>query len=190
MGYSWKRVRLSLKKFRNQQDFELKQAELNTLIQLHKQGYLDLYFADESHFGLMPNVPYAWQHKNEPILLPSKKAARLTTFGLMTIDCKANFHTCLGSLDSTQLIHYMDHFCQTITKKTIVVLDNAPTHRSKLFKAKIGQWVEQDLYISFFLLIRRNSTKLKSYGDLSNTNGCHSRLLSLWRVFIQTSNIY
>ena len=149
MGYSWKRVRLSLKKFRNQQDFELKQAELNTLIQLHKQGYLDLYFADESHFGLMPNVPYAWQHKNEPILLPSKKAARLTTFGLMTIDCKANFHTCLGSLDSTQLIHYMDHFCQTITKKTIVVLDNAPTHRSKLFKAKIGQWEEQDLYIFF-----------------------------------------
>ncbi|MFI3286724.1 MAG: transposase, partial [Rikenellaceae bacterium] len=38
---------------------------------------------------------------------------------------------------------------QTITKRTVVVIDNAPIHRSKKFMAKVEQWRELDLWIYF-----------------------------------------
>ena len=65
---------------------------------LDRAGYIDLYFGDESHFGLTPNVPYAWQHKDDPILLPSKKAQKLSVFGLMNLDCKLYSKMIIGEL--------------------------------------------------------------------------------------------
>lgn len=116
---------------------------------LHANEYIDLRFGEESHFGLIPNVPYAWQTKDEPILLPAKKSTRFTVLGLMTSECTLKYHITTGSMTSECLIGCLDEFCQTINKKTVVVLDNAPTHRSKLFKSKIKQWEEQDLFLFF-----------------------------------------
>src|SRR5659263_652617 len=42
-----------------------------------------------------------------------------------------------------------DNFVAQTIKKTIVILDNSPIHRSKKFKAKIQEWREQDVYIFF-----------------------------------------
>ena len=58
MGYKWKRARLSLKHKRNEELFKIKQQEVMELQKLEDSGYIDLYFGDESHFGLTPNVPY------------------------------------------------------------------------------------------------------------------------------------
>lgn len=149
MGYSWRRARQSLKPFRNQQLFESKSIELDSLIDLHKEGFIDLYYGDESHFGLTPNVPYAWQHKDDQILIPCRKQKRLTVFGLLTIDSKMEYYSVQGSVKSSDLVEYLDAFCNRITKKTVIVLDNAPIHRSKLFKSKIDQWQKQDLYLFF-----------------------------------------
>jgi len=63
LSYSWKRARLSLKRKRNKVEFELKKEQIESLKRLEDSGYLDLYFGDESHFGLTPNVPYAWKQK-------------------------------------------------------------------------------------------------------------------------------
>ena len=149
MGYSWRRIRLSLKTFRNEDEFKSKQHQISELVNLDKCGYIDLYFADESHFGLTPNVPYAWQHKENSILLPSKKSTRLTVFGLLKTDCSLKHYTTIGSMNSSKLIECLDKFCQTMTKKTVVVLDNAPIHKSRLFKLKIQEWEKQDLLIFF-----------------------------------------
>ena len=51
---------------------------------MEDSGYIDLYFGDQSHFGLTPNVPYAWQTKENPILLPAAKGKYLNVVGLMT----------------------------------------------------------------------------------------------------------
>lgn len=40
--------------------------QLESLKQLEYDGYIDLYYGDESHVGLTPNVPYAWQTKLNP----------------------------------------------------------------------------------------------------------------------------
>lgn len=116
---------------------------------MDRADYIDVYYGDESHFGLTPNVPYAWQHKDDPILLPSKKAQKLSVFGLMNLDCKLYSKTVLGGFNSANLIAYLDEFVQTITKRTILILDNAPIHKSKMFKAKIKEWQDLDMYIYF-----------------------------------------
>lgn len=129
--------------------FDRQKIELERLRELHKMGYIDLYYCDESHFGLTPNVAYAWQHKDKPILLPASKGKKLSIFGLMSPDCKLSSWMVEGSINSDIAIAMMNEFCQTITKRTIVVIDNAPIHRSEKFMAKIEQWKEQDLWIYF-----------------------------------------
>jgi len=112
-------------------------------------GYVDLYYCDESHFGLTPNVSSAWQHKDKPILLPASKGKRLSIFGLMT-PCNKFFSRIFeGSVNSDAAIAVIDEFCQTITKRTVIVIDNAPIHRSKKFTAKIKDWEEQVLWIYY-----------------------------------------
>jgi len=75
---------LSLKSKQNKNDFEFKQQQIESLKQLEDSGFIDLYYGDESHFGLTPNVPYACQTKNNPILLPAAKGMFLNVIGLIS----------------------------------------------------------------------------------------------------------
>jgi transposase len=149
LGYTWKRIRKSLKSKRDQRVFDWQQAEIDAFMELHKEQYIDLYFADACHFSLTPSVRYAWQRKGEQILVPAAKSIALSVFGLMTPDCKLFSQTFQGTLNSEKIIALIDEFAQTITKQTIVVIDNAPVHHSKAFQAKIEQWKKLDLYIYF-----------------------------------------
>jgi len=48
-----------------------------------------------------------------------------------------------------KIIFFLDRFAAQIVKKTVVVLDNSPIHRSNKFKVKIKQCEEDDLLIYF-----------------------------------------
>ena len=137
MGYKWKRVRLSLKSKRNQEEFDLKQEQLEELKQLEDQGYLDLYFGDESHFGMTPCVPYAWQHKSAPILLPAARSCFLNVVGLINRANDFVYEIHKETFNSNKAIEFLDKFAEKITKRTVVVLDNAPIHKSKKFMSRI-----------------------------------------------------
>ena len=110
---------------------------------------MDLYYGDASHFSTIPNVPYAWQTKEAPVLLPSIRSKSLSVLGLMTPCSKLFQKTYEGSINSQTMIDFLDEFCETITKKTVIILDNAPIHKSKVFTAKIREWEEKDLIIYF-----------------------------------------
>jgi len=116
---------------------------------LEDSGYLDLYFGDESHFGLTPNVPYAWQTKENPILLPAAKGKFLNVIGLMTRKNKLFFEVLETTYNTDKVISYMDRFVAQTVKKTVVILDNSPIHKSKKFMAKIEEWKEKDVLIFF-----------------------------------------
>lgn len=116
---------------------------------MHREGYIDLYFADASHFSLTPSVCYAWQKKDEQLQIPTARSIALSVFGLMTPDCKLYSQTFEGTLNSDKIIQLIDQFVETTVKQTIIVIDNAPVHHSKAFKAKIQQWREQDVYVYF-----------------------------------------
>ena len=140
---------MSLKSKRNQEEFHFKQQQLESLKQLEDAGYLDLYYGDESHFGLTPNVPYAWQAKLNPILLPAAKGRFLNVVGLMNRKNDLFYEVLETTFNSDKLISFMDRFVQRIVKKTVVVLDNSPIHKSKKFMSKIKEWKEKDLLIYF-----------------------------------------
>jgi len=50
----------------------------------------------------------------------------------------------------------MDNFVAQTVKKTVVILDNCPIHKSRKFMAKIEEWKEQDVWIYFCLRILQN----------------------------------
>jgi transposase len=140
---------LSLKLIRNEDEFVYKQQQIESLKQLEDSGYIDLYFGDESHFGLTPNVPYAWQTKENQILLPAAKGKFLNVVGLMNRKNDLFYEVLETTFNSDKLISFMDRFALQINKKTIVILDNSPIHKSKKFFNKLEQWKEKDLFIYF-----------------------------------------
>jgi len=94
-------------------------------------------------------VPYAWQTKANPILLPAAKGKYLNVVGLMNRKNDLFFEVLETTLNSERFISFMDHFTAQVVKRTIVILDNCPIHKSKKFMAKIEQWREQDVWIYF-----------------------------------------
>ncbi len=105
-GYSFKRARLSIKHLRDEEQFDKQQSEIIELIELYKQGYLDLYFGYESHFGLTPNLPYAWQHKDKPLLLPAcrSKSLEIYKYQWIPLDAYRNFQNFKDRLNETLLL--------------------------------------------------------------------------------------
>lgn len=149
LGYSWKRFRKSLKGLQDEQEYEQKLGELRQLVCLSKEGYIDLFFADESGFNLQGHVPYGWQPKGEYIQITPRKSGSTQVFGLMSADNRLQAYSCKGSMDSRAAVAFLDDFAGRLAQPTVVVLDNAPIHRSALFLARLGQWEQQGLEIFF-----------------------------------------
>ena len=53
------------------------------------------------------------------------------------------------SIHTGVVIECFDAFCQTITQKTVVVMDNASIHRSEEFEDRIPYWKKQGLIIKY-----------------------------------------
>ena len=115
LRYSWIRARLSLKHKLDQDLFEIKQAQIDIFKKVEDWGFLDLYYGDESHFGLTPNVPYAWQTKDNPILLSAAKGKFLNVVGFMTLKNNLLFEVIETAFDTDKIIRFIDGFlAQTI----------------------------------------------------------------------------
>ena len=152
LGYSYRRIRKSLKPRQNPDEYEAKVKELQELVQLEKEKFLTVYFADESGFNEIPCVPYGWQPKDDPILLPTKKGKRCNVFGLMTRSNELHLYKKpKGTINSDFIIQSIDDF--VINKcpngRSVIVLDNAKVHHSEAFKAKIPEWKTHNVQIFY-----------------------------------------
>ena len=92
-------------------------------------------------------MPYAWQPKGETIEIPSSRSTRINVLGFFKTDNKLESYIFKGAVNSDVVIACFDSFSDTITKKTVVVIDNAPTHTSNAFNANIKKWEENGLFI-------------------------------------------
>ncbi len=110
---------------------------------------MQVYYYDESGFSLTSALPYAWQKKGKTIEIPTAKGKRMNVAGLLNKQGNFHYQTYTGHMSSKEIIVLLDRFCEKLQQKTVVVVDNAPTHRSKAFLKKVKQWQEQDLYIFF-----------------------------------------
>src|SRR5262249_34974368 len=92
-----------------------------------------LYYFDASGFALDPTIPYAWQEPNSIIELPARKSGRINVLGFMNRQNDLHPFMFEGSIHTGVVIACFDTFCQTLTKKTVVVIDNASIHTSEEF---------------------------------------------------------
>ncbi|MCK5536150.1 MAG: IS630 family transposase [Bacteroidales bacterium] len=145
----WKRIRQSLKD-RRPANYEEKKQELNKLKEQEKQGIIDLYYADGSGFSLIPTIPYAWQEIGERIELPCFKSKTLNLFGLWDAKKDLELYSVEGSMNSQTVLEFIDDFSKKLkNKKTVIVIDNASIHTSKLFKNKQIEWKKMGLEIFY-----------------------------------------
>ena len=122
---------------------------MTQLTLLFLAGLIDLRYGDESAFHLSPTIPYAWIKKGEDREIPAQKGGNLNVFRLLNLQGQLTSYQITGRINSELIIYCLDDFCQKISKLTVLVLDNAPWHCSKLFQAKIPQWEEKNLFIVF-----------------------------------------
>lgn len=118
-------------------------------MKLEDQGYLKVYFADESGFSLDPAIPYGWQPCGKYTAIVPQKSKRRNVFGLFTRDNEFEGYDTTGSINAELLIAFIDDFALKTKQKSVIVLDNAPFHHANIFKNKIEEWAKQDVFIWF-----------------------------------------
>jgi len=112
-------------------------------------GRIDLYFGDESAFSMNPKLPYGWSKKGERIQIFPQRDKKVNLFGVFRADNFCVTYESADNINADFLIRSIDDFCRYVKKPTVLVLDNAPTHRSEKFIAQMEKWMERDLYIFF-----------------------------------------
>lgn len=117
------------------------------MISNEKEGLIDLYYFDESGVSLTPVVPYAWQHKQNLTLVPSSKSKQLNILGFINRENHLTPYVFEESVNSDVVIACFDDFAESLQKPSVVIIDNAPTHRSQAFLEKKVQWKEKGLFI-------------------------------------------
>lgn len=126
-----------------------KETFLKRLRQFYRFGWIDLYFGDESAFSINPCLPYGWSAKGERVKIFPQRDKKINLFGVFRADNFCLTYESAENIDSDFLIRSIDEFSRYLKKPTVLVLDNAPTHRSAKFLAAAERWMEKDLYVFF-----------------------------------------
>lgn len=129
--------------------YRLKTDVLRQFERFAEAGLIDLYYGDESGVQREPCVPYGWQFADEQIAMPTAKGKAVNCFGLFTRENQSWTAISQESVTSEYVIEQFERFAAGLKKLTIVVLDNAPVHRSKEFARRISGWSERGLFIFY-----------------------------------------
>src|SRR6266487_6832276 len=110
----------------------------------------DLWYFDGAGFCLEPYLPYAWQPIGTSIAVPtSSHSRRLNVLGFLKRNNDLYPYMIEGSIDTSVIIECFDQLSAQIDKRSYVLLDNAPMHRSKAFIQHIPQWVRKGLIVKY-----------------------------------------
>jgi transposase len=119
------------------------------LWQLYESKQIDLVFADEAGFQLVPCIPYGWQPIGQRIGILPRKGKTLSIFGLLHADNRLVCYPTEQMTNADFIIQCIDDFVTKIEKPTVIILDNAPIHRAHKMLVKRKEWENKDLFIFF-----------------------------------------
>lgn len=114
-----------------------------------RQGSIDLFYGDETGINELGYVPYAWQFKDEKLGIPAARGKQINCFGLVTRSSQFAFQTSYGNVNANFIVDLFEGFSLSISKKTVVVLDNAKIHVAQKVKERLGCWQERGLFLFF-----------------------------------------
>ena len=147
LGMKWKRIRRVVGGSPDPELYKRKKQILSVLKKLSDHGAIDLRYLDESGFCLTPYVPYGWQDAEVSSGWTSNKSKRINVLGLLNRNNELYSYVFETRISSEIVIKFLDNYVEKIDKMTVVVLDNAPIHRSKAFQKKIAEWSKKKLKI-------------------------------------------
>ena len=147
LNMTWRRMKRGLRKSPEEWELELKVAELKELKNKEKKGEIDLRYFDEAGFSLMPYIPYAWQEKNQQIIIKSSRSKRINVLGLMNVNLELSYEIIMGKVDSQIIIDFFERISNNLKKKTVVIMDQASIHTSDAIIEKLSEWKQKKLEI-------------------------------------------
>ena len=122
---------------------------IGLLEEFSRQGLIELFYADESHFSQDAPVPYGWQFKDEAVFMPSSRGKRLNCFAGISRNNNSFFSVTEAGIDSSFIASQLDHLSRQITKPTVVVLDNASVHTAATVTQRIPGWQKRELFLFY-----------------------------------------
>ncbi len=129
--------------------YDKKVKELNKLKQQESKGEIELRYVDESGFCLIPYIPYAWQETGNKIEIKSQRSKRLNVLGFLSKQNELEVYTFECSINSDVIVACIDKFCEKITKRTVLIMDNSSVHQNNYLWNKESEWAEKGLEIFF-----------------------------------------
>ena len=126
------------------------QKALAHLHRLEDAGRCQVLYGDESGFCLSPVVPYLWQPKGKTVGLPAKAhSRRLNVLGFLSRKSRLYFFQAQEMMTAQFVIESIEALLPQLSGPTVLVLDNASVHRSKLVQAKRREWKRKGLRLVF-----------------------------------------
>lgn len=116
---------------------------------LSESGAIDLYYGDEAGVSLEPNVPYGWQFQDETVSMPAEKGAGVNCFGLFTRSNKSWTAVSEKTIDAAFVVEQLERFSFSLSRLTVIVLDNARIHTGKKMSERIGAWQQRGLFVFY-----------------------------------------
>ncbi len=129
--------------------YEHKREILGELETLAENQEIDLYYSDESRVSLEPNVPYGWQFADEEVSLPTTKGGGLNCFALLSRTNQCLVKTGEQTFSAQFILEQFEVLSFNLRKLTVIVLDNARIHTSKIIKERIKVWQQRGLYLFY-----------------------------------------
>jgi transposase len=149
-GLSYKRIRRSCRHLRDELAYEFFKTELAALRDWAGSGEIDLCYGDEMGVSHQAVVPYGWQPKGKSeAFVPATPGGNLTTLGIFYEDNRLESYLLSGGMTSEAMITCLTDFASRLTKRTVLILDNASSHTSELFRSHLADWRSQGLLIQY-----------------------------------------
>jgi transposase len=144
---SWHRFRRVVGGEPDPQEYAQKQSQLKALERLEQAGEIELYYLDETGFCLIPCIPYGWQPIGETLEIPSQQSQRLNVLGFMSRSNQLHSYVSEQTITSEVVIACVDAFFPSPSKRTVIVVDQAPIHTSNAIYDSLEQWKERQIEI-------------------------------------------
>ena len=114
-----------------------------------RKGIIDLYYGDETKISQKGYVPYGWQFDDEDVAIEATRGKSINCFGLISRGNDFIYKNTEKNINSDFIVEILDELSLTITKSTVVVLDNARPHTARKVKELFKIWQNRGLYIFY-----------------------------------------
>lgn len=144
-GYTWRRIRRSLRPRRDETAFRQAQAELTALEEREAAGEIALCYFDAAGFSRTAAVSYAWQKRGERCEVVSARSAQTNVLGWVRRSGAFESYVVEEGVTSDTVIVCLEALCAGLRQQEggvpiVVVLDGASVHRSAALAEAELRW--------------------------------------------------